>query len=74
MIITPLILGKVLPGVLEHLNVEFVPPKKNVEVDEKFRQELRQVEEILTTEFGYEVVRRLKLSIDASKVRDLPRN
>ena len=72
MIITPLVLEKIPFETLEHLNIEFVSPKKDTEVAEKIHQELERVEEILTAEFGSEVVRRLKLSISEKKVRDLP--
>jgi hypothetical protein len=74
MIIAPLVIEKVPEELLEHLKIEFVVPKSEGETAEDTDENLRQINELLTTEFGWEVLRRLKLSIEEEKVQRLPHN
>ena len=74
MIIAPLILEKVPYETLEHLKVEFVPPKKNLETNRKLSQDLMHIGDVLSAEFGCEVVKRLRLSLSENKIRSLPHN
>ena len=72
MIIAPLVIEKVPDEILEHLKIEFMPPKTDGEATEDIDEKLYQIREVLTIEFGQEVVGRLKLSLSEDKIRNLP--
>jgi hypothetical protein len=71
-IMAPLINGRVPIETLERLKVEFVSPKGEAEITEQINEDLQHVEEDLAAEFGNGVVRRLKLSLNQYKIRDIP--
>lgn len=72
LILTPLVIEKIPVETLEHLKLEFVAPVGKKEMTEEISKDLYHIKEVLTTEFGDEVVRRLKLSIVEEKVRNFP--
>lgn len=72
MLIASLVLKDVDWETIEHLNMEFVSPKDESDVPKNLDESLRPVLEILTTEFGHEVTRRINLSIGNEKIRTIP--
>jgi hypothetical protein len=74
MIIAPLVIENIPIETLERLKVEFVKPDNGTGVAEQTDGDLYRIKETLTAEFGNEVVRRLKLSIEEENVRTLPHN
>jgi len=74
MIIAPLVIENIPVETLEHLKIEFISPNNEAETVEQADRGLRQIKEVLTIEFGEEVLRRLKLSIEKESVRRLTHN
>jgi hypothetical protein len=70
LIIAPLVLEKMPNDVLDYLKIDFMSPKEN-NFTTGLNKDLDHIRETLITEFGEEVVRRLKLSMSNEKVRTL---
>lgn len=74
LIITPLVIEKVPNEILEHLKLEFVLPADKDEPAEQNDEDLLRIKQVLTAEFGNEVIKRLKLSLVKERVRNFPTN
>ena len=70
MLIAQLATDNVSFDILEHLKIEFIKAKKDND-SPNGNEVLRPIEEILITEFGHEVTRRVNLSISDNKIRTL---
>jgi hypothetical protein len=73
MIVAQLVIDNVPPETLEHLKVNFVRPESQNGPPVLESEDLLEIREILSTEFGQEVVKRINLSLDEKRVRTLPR-
>jgi len=72
LIITPLVIEKIPIETLEHLKLEFTQPIKRSGASGQISKDLQKINEVLTAEFGSEVIKRLRLSIVEEKIRTFP--
>lgn len=69
MLLVPLITRNIPSQILDHLKFDFVHRKKEIETKIE-NENLSEIHEILTEEFGFEVVRRINISLSPDKQRN----